>query len=176
MQIQKNSTKEKLLQMNVIRNVLMNCTKKALRIICVQQEVLKMLRPHDCEHCHFKVPQYDYVREVGGDTDLQKFNGRDIEYCTFQKCGRGKTPDTNHYLNHIFPNELCLFIRIVAVISHQHYFGQEKNISSSILCKDLLKNERGRDPKFYSRASKRGKVSRGSQPLSELDKATYASS
>ncbi|GBM47025.1 hypothetical protein AVEN_91969-1, partial [Araneus ventricosus] len=113
-------TKEKLLANECNKKRFIELLKKALQKanICVQQEVEDV----DLTIANSAIsvaPQYDYVCVVGEDIDLLVLLtalASTHSNVFFQKCGRGKTPDSYYSttsFNHTFSNEL-LFIRAIS--------------------------------------------------------------
>ncbi|GBM17076.1 hypothetical protein AVEN_107517-1 [Araneus ventricosus] len=135
-------TKEKLLANECNKKRFMELLNKALQKanICVQQAV----EDADLTIVNTAIsvaPQYDYGRVVGEDIDLLVLltalasthsNG------FFQKCGRGKTPDSYYSttsFNHKFSNELLFIYAISGCDITSALFGQGKNKFISLFLK-----------------------------------------
>ncbi|GBL90054.1 hypothetical protein AVEN_181650-1, partial [Araneus ventricosus] len=141
-------TKEKLLANECNKKRFIELLKKALQKanICVQQAV----EDADLTIVNTAIsvaPQYDYVRVVGEDIDLlvlltvlTSTHGNVF----FQKCGRGKTPDSYYSTttyNHKFSNELLVIHAISGCDITSALFGQGKNKFISLFLKhDKLLN------------------------------------
>ncbi|GBM60633.1 hypothetical protein AVEN_271421-1 [Araneus ventricosus] len=86
-------------------------------------------------------PQYDYVRVVGEDIDLLVLPtalASTHSNVFFQKCGRGKTPDSYYSItsfNHKFSNELLFIHAISGCDITSALFGQGKNKFISLFLK-----------------------------------------
>ncbi|GBM20315.1 hypothetical protein AVEN_195872-1 [Araneus ventricosus] len=135
-------TKEKLLANECNKKRFIELLKKALQKanICVQQAV----EDADLTIVNTVIsvaPEYDNVRVVGEDIDLLVLLtalSSTHSNVFFQKCGRGKTPDSYYSttsFNHKFSNELLFSYAISGCDITSALFGQGKNKFISLVLK-----------------------------------------
>ncbi|GBM96978.1 hypothetical protein AVEN_184918-1 [Araneus ventricosus] len=135
-------TKEKLLANECNKKRFIELLKKALQKanICVQQAV----EDTDLTIVNTAIsvaPQYDYVRAISEDIDLLVLLtalASTHSNVFFQKCGRGKTPDSYYSttsFNHKFSNELLFIHAISGCDITSALFGHIKNKFISLFLK-----------------------------------------
>ncbi|GBN02923.1 hypothetical protein AVEN_106794-1 [Araneus ventricosus] len=135
-------TKEKLLANECNKKRFIELLKKALQKanICVQQAI----EDADLTIVNTDIsvaPQYDYARVVGEGIDLLVLLtalASTHSNVFFQKCGRGKTPDSYYSttsFNHKFSNELLFIYTIRGCDITSALFGQGKNKFISLFLK-----------------------------------------
>ncbi|GBL77786.1 hypothetical protein AVEN_234611-1 [Araneus ventricosus] len=134
--------KEKLLANECNKKRFIELLKKALQKvnICVQQAVEEAVLMI-VNTAISVAPQYDYVRVVGEDIELLVLLialASTHSNVFFQKCGRGKTPDSYYStipFNHKFSIELLFIYAISGCDITSALFGQGKNKFISLFLK-----------------------------------------